>query len=101
MILSAITVKFRDIMHLYTVFLTALMYLTPVIYPMSMLPGWVYKIVSINPITMIMTMFRNVVIYNTIPTLLQFMVPLVIVILTLFLGLWVFYKEQDTFILNL
>ena len=101
MILSAITVKFRDIMHLYTVFLTALMYLTPVIYPMSMLPGWVYKIVSINPITMIMTMFRNVVIYNSIPTLLQFMVPLVIVILTLFLGLWVFYKEQDTFILNL
>ena len=101
LILAALTVKFRDIMHLYTVFLTALMYLTPVIYPMSMLPGWVYKIVSINPITMIMTMFRNVVIYNTIPTLLQFMVPLVIVILTLFLGLWVFYKEQDTFILNL
>lgn len=101
LILAALTVKFRDIMHLYTVFLTALMYLTPVIYPMSMLPGWVYKIVSINPITMIMTMFRNVVIYNSIPTLLQFMVPLVIVILTLFLGLWVFYKEQDTFILNL
>ena len=77
------------------------MYLTPVIYPMSMLPGWVYKIVSINPITMIMTIFRNVVIYNTIPTLLQFMIPLAIVIFTLFLGLWVFYKEQDTFILNL
>ena len=101
LILAALTVKFRDIMHLYTVFLTALMYLTPVIYPMSMLPGWVYKIVSINPITMIMTIFRNVVIYNTIPTLLQFMIPLAIVIFTLFLGLWVFYKEQDTFILNL
>ena len=38
LILSAITVKFRDIMHLYSVFTTALMYLTPVIYPMSMLP---------------------------------------------------------------
>ena len=31
LILSAITVKFRDVMHLYSVFVTALMYLTPVI----------------------------------------------------------------------
>lgn len=38
LILAAVTVKFRDIMHLYSVFTTALMYLTPVIYPMSMLP---------------------------------------------------------------
>ena len=40
LILSAITVRFRDIMHLYSVFLTALTYLTPVIYPMSILPSW-------------------------------------------------------------
>ena len=101
LILAALTVKFRDIMHLYTVFLTGLMYLTPVIYPMSMLPGWVYKIVSINPLTMIMVIFRNVVIYNTIPSVGEFIVPLIIVIVTFFLGLWVFYKQQDKFILNL
>ena len=101
LILAAITVRFRDIMHLYTVFLTGLMYLTPVIYPMSMLPGWVYKIVSINPLTMIMVIFRNVVIYNTIPSVGEFIVPLIIVIVTFFLGLWVFYKQQDKFILNL
>ena len=101
LILAALTVKFRDIMHLYTVFLTGLMYLTPVIYPMSMLPGWVHKIVSINPLTMIMTIFRNVVIYNTIPSISEFIIPLIIVIITLFLGLWVFYKQQDKFILNL
>ena len=34
LILAAITVRFRDIMHLYSVFTTMLMYLTPVIYPM-------------------------------------------------------------------
>ena len=101
LILAALTVKFRDIMHLYTVFLTGLMYLTPVIYPRSMLPGWVYKIVSINPLTMIMVIFRNVVIYNTIPSVGEFIVPLIIVIVTFFLGLWVFYKQQDKFILNL
>ena len=34
LLLAALVVKFRDIMHLYSVFITALMYLTPVIYPM-------------------------------------------------------------------
>ena len=104
LILAALTVKFRDIMHLYTVFLTGLNlddWVTKVIYPMSMLPGWVYKIVSINPLTMIMVIFRNVVIYNTIPSVGEFIVPLIIVIVTFFLGLWVFYKQQDKFILNL
>ncbi|MFR3046065.1 MAG: ABC transporter permease [Veillonella parvula] len=42
LILAAITVKFRDIMHLYSVFTTALMYLTPVIYPMSILTALAY-----------------------------------------------------------
>lgn len=32
LVLSAIAVKFRDMMHLYSVFLTALMYLCPIIY---------------------------------------------------------------------
>ena len=39
LILAAVVVKFRDIMHFYSVFLTALMYLMPVIYPMSILEG--------------------------------------------------------------
>ena len=69
LILSAITVKFRDIMHLYSVFVTALMYLTPVIYPMSILPEWLKKIVLLNPLTNILTMFRNVMINNMLPSI--------------------------------
>lgn len=101
LVLAAITVKFRDVMHLYTVFLTGLMYLTPIIYPISMLPEWVKKIVNLNPLTGILNIFRNVVIYNTIPTVGEFIICLVVVCLTLVLGLWVFYKQQDEFILNL
>ena len=37
--LSAAAVSFRDLMHLYSVVTTAWMYLTPVIYPMSILDG--------------------------------------------------------------
>lgn len=101
LILAAITVKFRDVIHLYTVFLTALMYLTPIIYPIDMLPGWVKVIVNLNPLTGILNIFRNVVIYNVVPSIEEFIFSFFIVCVTLIMGLWMFYKQQDEFILNL
>lgn len=101
LILAALAVKFRDVIHLYSVFITALMYLTPVIYPMSLLPDWVKNIVNLNPLTGILTMFRDVVIYNTLPQPLELVKSLIIVVVTLGIGLYTFYKQQDEFILNL
>ena len=101
LILSAITVKFRDVMHLYSVFVTALMYLTPVIYPMSILPEWLEPIVRLNPITNILQMFRNVMLYNTLPDLMSIAMAIVECAVMLSLGLYVFYKNQDEFILNI
>ena len=99
MILSAVTVKFRDIMHLYSVFVTALMYLTPVIYPMSILPAWLTPIVKLNPITNILQMFRNVMIYNSLPSIASMIIAIVECSIMLVFGLYVFYKNQDDFIL--
>ena len=101
LILSAITVKFRDIMHLYSVFVTALMYLTPVIYPLSILPDWLSPIVMLNPITNILQMFRSVMLYNSLPTLGSLVTASVESVVMLALGLYVFYKNQDEFILNI
>ena len=39
LLLATVAVKFRDIIHLYGVLITALTYLTPVIYPISILPA--------------------------------------------------------------
>ena len=101
MILSAVTVKFRDIMHLYSVFLTALTYLTPVIYPMSILPGWLYKIVMLNPLTNILMMFRDVMINNMVFSIGQLIVAVVETVVFLIIGFYVFYRNQDQFILNI
>lgn len=101
LILSAITVKFRDVMHLYSVFVTALMYLTPVIYPMSILPEWLKTIVMLNPVTNILMMFRDVMLYNSLPSIMSIIIAIIEVGIALVVGLYVFYKNQDTFILNL
>ncbi|MDY2814118.1 MAG: ABC transporter permease [Dorea sp.] len=101
LILAALTVRFRDIMHLYSVFTTALMYLTPVIYPMSMLPEWLEPIVRINPITNILIMFRDVMLNNLWIDPVSLLVSVIEVVIFLILGLRVFYVSQDEFILNI
>jgi len=101
LMLAALTVKFRDIMHLYSVFITALMYLTPVIYPMNILPGWLAKIVMINPITNIIMMFRDTIMYGSLPTPTHVAIAVVESVVMLAIGMYVFYKNQDEFILNI
>lgn len=99
--LAAITVRFRDVMHLYSVFVTAIMYLTPVIYPMSILPDWLTIIVKANPLTNYLTMFRDVMMNNTIFDVKSLVLGIIEAILALAFGLYIFYRNQDTFILNL
>ena len=101
MLLAALTVKFRGIMHLYSVFITGLMYLTPVIYPMSILPEPVRLVVSLNPLTNIVEMFRDVMFYNAVPTFSSLLIGIIESIIILVLGMYVFYKNQDEFILNI
>ena len=101
LILSAVVVRFRDVMHLYSVFITALMYLTPVIYPLNILPEWIKKIVLLNPITNYLIMFRDVVMNNTLPDMGYFMIGVIEAIVAFGLGLYIFYKNQDDFILNI
>lgn len=90
LILATIAVKYRDVLHLYSVLMAVLMYLTPVIYPMSILPEWLYHLVMINPLTSILIMFRNVVIYGRLPGLVMLLVTAAEAVLCLGVGCWVF-----------
>ena len=101
MLLAAITVRFRDVIHLYSVFTTGLLYLTPVIYPMAALPDVVKTIVMINPLTNYLLIFRDVMFNNTLPSVFSVLLGIAEAALALALGLYVFYKNQDEFILNL
>ena len=86
-------------MHLYSVFVTVLMYLTPVIYPISSLPGWVQTLVNCNPLTSILTMFRGFMLYGAAPDIFTTCMTIFPSIIILLLGVWIFYKNQDDFIL--
>lgn len=101
LLLAALVVKFRDIMHLYSVFTTALLYLTPVIYTITFLPERVRMLVMLNPITNYVLMFREVMMYGNIPDVGSVILGVAEAFVMLVIGLRVFYKMQDEFILNI
>ena len=101
LILASVAVKFRDIIHLYSVFTTALLYLTPVIYPISMLPEKIKIVVMLNPLTNIVMMFRDLYMYNTMPDFSSFILLFFESVLACGIGAYVFWKKQDDFIMNL
>ena len=101
-LISALCVYFRDLKHLYSVFMTAWMYITPIMYPIEYLSGsWVYKIVMLNPLTWYVQYFRQIVMYQTLPTLEMNIVCFGEAILMMIIGLLSFRKLQDKFILHI
>lgn len=101
--LSAATVFFRDIAHLYGVLLTLWMYLTPVIYPMELVKehATLYMIVRLNPMYHFVIYFRDVMMYNTIPGLRANLLCIGISLVTLAIGSFVFKKTEGRFILHI
>jgi ABC-type polysaccharide/polyol phosphate export permease len=66
LIVAPLMVFFNDTFEIYTVFLTAVNYLTPVFYPVSILPTWAIQFEKFNPLFLYLDIARTAVIGNTI-----------------------------------
>jgi ABC-2 type transport system permease protein len=101
MTLAAINVFFRDIGHLYGVLTTAWMFLTPIMYPVSILPPWLMKAMSFNPMYHFVESFRFSMLYGQIPELDQHLRCIGMAMGALLIGTLVFNKTKSRFILYL
>jgi ABC-2 type transport system permease protein len=99
LILSVLAVYFRDIVHLYSVFLTALMYCTPIFYPITMLPDTAINMIRANPLYHIIKMFRKMVMYGELPTLTEHLTCLAFAVILFAIGVLIFKKKQDNFVM--
>lgn len=97
--LSAINVAFRDTGHLYAVLITVWMYLTPIFYPINILPPLLQKYMILNPIYCFIEYFRQVVMYQHIPGLKFNALCMGYSLAALIIGFAVFKFRQKTFIL--
>lgn len=99
-LLSASAVFFRDIQYLWGVFISIWMYLTPVIYPVSIIAEeyrWYYD--NLNPMVNYVNQFRDAVLNGSLISLDSILQGILVAILTLLIGLWLFNRKQNEFIL--
>lgn len=101
LIMSVLAVYFRDMLHLYTVLLSAWTYLTPIFYPINVVPDYVKNIIYLNPMYYFVEAFRDVVLYSKVPDLYTNITCLSIAIFSIVLGLYVFYRNQHKFALHI
>lgn len=101
LILSTLNVFFRDVGHLWGVFVTVWMYATPIIYPINIVPEWLQSIIRFNPLYHYVTYFRNVMIYGTVPSLTDNLICFGFSLIFLLVGITVFRKNQDKFVLHI
>ena len=99
MILSSISVFFRDMNYLYGVFITMLSFLTPLFYPVEILPANVYFFIQFNPMYHYVSFFRSLAIDGTFPDIWANMICIGFAIAAITIGTFVTLKQQDKYIL--
>jgi ABC-type polysaccharide/polyol phosphate export permease len=95
LIISAFVAFFPDIAEMYPVFLTAWIYLTPIIIPeeilANILNGWLLRI---NPLYPVIRIFRLVIYDGKVPSLAEWGVAAAIALGTLLIG-WLFFTQKS------
>ena len=102
MMLSALAVFFRDVMHLWSVVITAWMYLTPIFWTtdfIGQMARWIQVLVVVNPMYNYLQFMRDIFLFNTVPSALTFGLCVVWAVLALAIGYTVFHKTEHKFIL--
>lgn len=99
LILASMNTFFRDMGHLYSVWTTAWMYLTPMFYPISIIPDNIKTVIYYNPLYYYVTYLRMLVIDGEIPGMEINVICICFSFLFLLIGLLIFKRNQDKFIL--
>jgi ABC-2 type transport system permease protein len=102
---SALFVKFRDLSHIWDVFLQILFYSTPIIYIFSIVPEKYAKILSLNPLAQIIQDLRAFIITpDTLTTkevfnsqLLGRVLPVCFILVLSVISAWYFKKSAGKF----
>ena len=101
MILSSLMVFFRDTQFLWGVIITMLNFGTPIFYPENIIPRNFMPLFKLNPLYHIIRFIRIVIIDGVSPEPRAYLFCIITSMIPLVLGIYVFKKTQDKFILNL
>jgi len=103
LLVSALTVFFRDIQHLISIIMMVWFFGTPIIYPLSMVPEKFRYVMMANPMSVFAIFYRNLFYYVKYPDQLEFpswrgiLISLSVTFFIFILGYIVFKKLESRF----
>lgn len=98
MIISSITIKYRDLALTINFLVQLVMYATPVVYPLSEVPGNLTWIFYVNPVSAPVEFFRICFFgVGSVPPGMA-IISVFVTILSMFFGLVLFNKNEKTFV---
>ena len=98
LIFSALTSKYRDFTFIVSLGMSLWMYISPVVYPMSLTGGWMYKILLLNPMTPILNNFKWAFLGSGEFMLWSWLLSFVVTAVFLVAGVAIFGKVEKTFV---
>ena len=96
-LVSALTVYLRDLEHILGIVLMAWQYLTPVLYDYDMVPDQFKTVFSLNPMTPVISAYRDILYYSKVPDLSTLLSALIMGVVVLVVGWIVFSKLKIRF----
>ena len=103
LILATLFVRFRDVAQIWELVSQLLIFMTPIMYPLSLLPGWAEKVLFLNPLVQVMQDIRALMLGGDVATVTDVLGPagrlvsLGVTLGVLLLGLALFRRDAPRF----
>lgn len=95
LLLSTISIYFVDVREMFTVAITALMYLTPIIYPMKIIPERWQPIIRANPLYYLIELVRIPIHAGIVPSLKLVSIGVALALASVLIG-WMAFRRLSS-----
>lgn len=104
LIVATLFVRMRDIAQIWELGAQLLLFASPIMYPITILPEWAQKVVMVNPFVQVVQDVRDVLLgadNSPVAALIggssARAIPIAITFATLLIGLWLYHRESPRF----
>jgi ABC-2 type transport system permease protein len=103
LITSTLYVRFRDVAHLWEVLATLLFFTAPIMYPVTILPGWIRPFIAFSPFVQVLQDVRRVILGGDAHAILlighhgNHVAPLAVLASLLLTAFWLYRRDAPRF----
>jgi len=94
MVLAVLNVFFRDVGQLITIVLQFWFWFTPIVYPVQIIPNWARGFIEMNPMAVTVDSMHKIFVNNQMPDWTSLLYVLILGMVLLILGLYLFRRHS-------